>query len=916
MIPAELQPTTSGRTVHTLDARGYIRDWLVSPAWSSPCDDLDQVLASDGSPWGPEGRWVLTNGPDVAPLKRVLYKRHSLLTQQLLPQVVEDGSISWTRAAGDDPSTGTWQRVNTGGDGLVDWSRFCFTPEYRHAIAATTLEVDQAEYRDLEVASTGPVAVFVGGELLLATDDFGYMEPIRHRIRVRLESGTTPVVVATWQVAFRECRHIVAVRVDGPPVRVVLPSPGADEHRSRVAEQLLDSIGVGPWVSTDGTTKLTGPRDSRLLVSVGGGPAQALVLDEGTAVLDLAQAQPDSGAGSEGAASMLSTGESELTIRVDHPDVPVFRVARVATLPPKRRDRPHGADPQVWRQEFLRHSADTDAGTARALARQALEPGRPLDPADLETPLRMIGSRYDCADFEAVGLVHLWRRIPLECWPEDARTKVRSALTTFKYWIDQPGLDAMCYFTENHQFVWHTAELLVGEMFADETFSGTGWTGRQHAEHAYPLAEEWIHRKLAGGFSEFDSNAYLAIDCFALVSLIEFAESPDLRHLAEALLDKCLLTLATNSWKGVHGAAHGRSYTHTLRSARFEETAPIMWLLWGVGALNDATLPATSLATTEHYSLPPVIRSLAQHAPEEWDGRQVYRGEYRLHHDLLARPYGSDLRVWRTPDAMLSSVQDYRSGLPGLQEHIWGATLGSEIQVFATHPAADTISSAARPNSWAGQLVLPRAHQDRDTVLVLHRVPDHDWIGTTHVWFPAELFDEWQQVGPWLAGRVDDGYVAIATAGGLRPQLTGDEAWQCWWPNGDGRSYVATIGRRAVDGPFADFVAALSEPVFDGNKADPSVGWTARDGRVLHVAWSQAFTVDGHPAGLGPDGRPEDPPHLANPACRQEFGATRLEVEWQGEQLVIDYQAGRRLNPDSGVTASLHAAGRPSRGRK
>ena len=282
----------------------------------------------------------------------------------------------------------------------------------------------------------------------------------------------------------------------------------------------------------------------------------------------------------------------------------------------------------------------------------------------------------------------------------------------------------MCYFTENHQFVWHTAELLVGEMFADETFSGTGWTGRQHAEHAYPLAEEWIHRKLAGGFSEFDSNAYLAIDCFALVSLVEFAESPDLRHLAEALLDKCLLTLATNSWKGVHGAAHGRSYTHTLRSARFEETAPIMWLLWGVGALNDATLPATSLATTEHYSLPPVIRALAQHAPEEWDGRQVYRGEYRLHHDLLARPYGSDLRVWRTPDAMLSSVQDYRSGLPGLQEHIWGATLGSEIQVFATHPAADTISSAARPNSWAGQLVLPRAHQDRDTVLVLHRLPD------------------------------------------------------------------------------------------------------------------------------------------------------------------------------------------------
>lgn len=901
--------------MHTLDARGYIRDWLVSPAWSSPCDDLDQVLAADGSPWGAEGRWVLTNGPDVAPLKRLLYQRHPLLTGQESPDVVEGGAIGWTRSEGDATSTGTWQRMHAGGDGLVDWSRFCYTPEYRHSIAATTLEVDQAEYRDLEVASTGPVAVFVNGELLLATEDFGYMEPIRHTIRVRLESGTTSLVVASWQVAFRECRHVVAVRVDGLPVRVVIPSPGADEHQSRVAEQLLDSIGVGPWVSTNGATTITGPRDSRLVVSVGGGSAQTVVLDQGMAVLDLAQAQPDDDPDSEGAASMLSTGESELTIRVDQPDVPVFRVARVATLPPRRRDRPNGTDPQVWRQEFLDHSAAAVPGTARALARQVLEPGGPLDPGDLETPLRMIGSRYDCADFEAVGLVHLWRRLPEESWAEGDRARVRDALTTFKYWIDQPGLDAMCYFTENHQFVWHTAELLVGEMFADEKFSGTGWTGRQHAEHAYPLAQEWIHRKLAGGFSEFDSNAYLAIDCFALVSLVEFAESPELRHLAEALLDKCLLTLATNSWKGVHGAAHGRSYTHTLRSARFEETAPIMWLLWGVGALNDATLPATSLATTEHYTLPPVIRALAQHSPEEWDGRQVYRGEYRLHHDLLARPYGSDLRVWRTPDAMLSSVQDYRSGLPGLQEHIWGATLGSEIQVFATHPAADTISSAARPNSWAGQLVLPRAHQDRDTVLVLHRLPGQDWIGTTHVWFPVALFDEWQQVGSWLAGRVDDGYVAIATDGGLRPQLTGDESWQCWWPNGGGRSYVTTVGRRAVDGSFDDFVGALTEPEFGGSKADPSVGWTARDGRALHVAWSQAFTVDGRPAGLGLDGRPENRPHLANPACRQEFGAAGLEVEWEGEKLVIDYAAGRRVEPRSGIAASLSSDGGQRHGR-
>jgi hypothetical protein len=116
---------------------------------------------------------------------------------------------------------------------------------------------------------------------------------------------------------------------------------------------------------------------------------------------------------------------------------------------------------------------------------------------------------------------------------------------------------------------------------------------------------------------------------------------------------------------------------------------------------------------------------------------------------------------------------------------------------------------------------------------------------------------------------------------------------------------VATVGRRAVDGSFEDFVAALNEPVFGGSLREPAVTWRARDGRVLDLAWSQPFTVDGSPAGLGPDGRPETPPHLDNPACRQEFGAGRLEIEWAGEQLIIDNIIGRRLVPDSGVPLAL-----------
>jgi hypothetical protein len=512
--------------------------------------------------------------------------------------------------------------------------------------------------------------------------------------------------------------------------------------------------------------------------------------------------------------------------------------------------------------------------------------------------VEMLERRADCADFAALGLLHLWHRVPAERWPSGGRRRVEAALRGFKYWIDQPGLDAMCYFTENHQLVWHTAELLAGEAFPAAEFGNTGWPGSRHAEHGRELVLAWMRRRLAGGFSEFDSNAYLAIDALALVSLVELAAEVEVSRTAEALLDKTLLTLAANSWRGVHGAAHGRSYAPTLRSSRLEETAPIMWALWGTGALNDAVLPATVLSLARRYRLPPLVRAVATEPPEHWSGRQVYEGELRPTLDLLSRPYRSDLRVWRTPDAMLSSVQDYRAGLPGLQEHVWGATLGPEVQVYATAPAAVTTSSSARPNAWAGQRVLPRVRQHRDALIAVH---DPTPFGT-HVWFPAPLMDEVQTRGSWLAGRVGDGFVAVATAGGLRPTTTGDEADQAWRPVGPGRAYVATVGRGADDGLFAAFVAGLAEPEFlEDDNGDPLVRWRARDGRVLELARSGPFLVDGVPVDLGPDGRPEDPPHLDNPAVEVAFGADRLDARWGGHRLVLDLTAGRRLEPQSGV---------------
>ena len=890
--------TDTGRTVHQLDGRGYVRDWLVGPAWSHRCEDLADVLATTGSPWGADGRWVLTNAPDVAPLKSRLYARRPLITDQPLPDVVEDGFVDWQSPFGTVDS-GSLVRAHTGWDGLVDWSQFCFTPEYRHAVAATVLEVDQAEWRQLEVRCTGPVAVWVGGELVGVYTDFSYMEPIVNAVRVRMSSGLTTVHLATWQVAFREVRHVAALRVIGLPVRVVIPSPDADEDASATAEQLLDAISVDRWAVDDGVAVLRGPPGLALTASIDGRDPVSVRLDGGSAELLL---RHESSAHS---ASMLPTGESTIIVRVDDPHCPVARALKIAALPVRHRSDPAASDPDVWPLEVLEAVAVAHPSTARGLAprgARAVERSR---------------SRRHCPgpgdDRLAVGLRRLRSR----------RTGSRSAEDFAGAMAgrregagrgESPRLQVLDRPTRPRRNVLLHREPSAGVAHGraasrratrQRCVQQHRLDGLAHATHGRELAMEWMRRKLAGGFSEFDSNAYVAIDSLALCSLVEFAGDDDVRQLAECVLDKILLTLAANSWRGIHGAAHGRCYVPTLRSSRFEETAPIMWALWGMGSLNSAVLPATVLSTARVYAVPPVVRAIATDLPAEWDGRQVYLGRYRLAHDLLERPYRSDVRIWRTPDAMLSSVQDYRPGLPGLQEHIWSATLSAEIQVYATHPAADTVSSSARPNVWAGQRLLPRARQHRGTVLALHRLPGDDPVGHTHLWFPAPQMDEISGRGSWVAGRVGDGYVAVAARGGFDAATTGDEARQSWAPRGDGRAYVATVGRAAVHGSFDRFVAALAEPEFGATgDEDPSVTWTDLEGQALTLRWSGPFTVDGVAVDLAADGRPEHPPHLVNPAVTAAFGDRVLGAEWSGERLQLDVATGRRVHPASGIAQS------------
>jgi hypothetical protein len=76
--------------------------------------------------------------------------------------------------------------------------------------------------------------------------------------------------------------------------------------------------------------------------------------------------------------------------------------------------------------------------------------------------------------------------------------------------------------------------------------------------------------------------------------------------------------------------------------------------------------------------------------------------------------------TYRTPDAMLSTAQDYRPGEKGYQQHIWQATLGPYAVVFVTNPGSADKSGGA--GFWTSNGRMPRNAQYRNVLISITMV--------------------------------------------------------------------------------------------------------------------------------------------------------------------------------------------------
>jgi hypothetical protein len=817
---------------------GYIHNWLVAGPQAVPVPDL------------------ASSGPDD-PRLAIARQHHRRIS------VVNEPPVEWdTLHVGDAKLTWNYRRCAM--DHFVDLSVFHPAPHYLCAWAYCQLAVPSAQEVTWTLTTNGPADVWLNRQHVHRQEHFAPQEPRGLSFQAQLQEGTNEVLVRFEQVAIRECPYVMALHVAG------LPSDGASvqlpiAHENASMRQTLERVYSEAYL-----------KQTAVVSGEGVAFCWADQLDDSAEVMFLLQDKQD---------HVFSSGSSETKpgecMQLGHRQAgPEEGPYHLTLMPPsyiiQRFGMRYNESLPVYvfenaysdayygtyedrQKEALAYAAKQENDLYAEIAKFALGRGFSTDVDVFEEAVRRVNARHDGSDLDLVGLLGLlYRHGTSYALSGPLKRSLEECILGFRYWHDEPGSDAMCFATESHSILFHTCEVLAGQRYPDDTFLNANETGQWHRQKGERLAIDWLRQRGAIGFEEWDSNCSFEQDLVALSHLADLAEDVELREMAAVLMDKVLLTIALNSFKGAFGSTHGRTYASMVKGAHLEPTSGITRLLWGMGVWNEHIRGPVSLACSG-YEMPSFIAAIATDLSQEFWGREQHQGVNKA--------------TYRTADYMLSSVQDYRPGEKGDQQHVWQATLGPEAVAFVTHPSLMSEEDSHRPNFWAGNAILPRVAQWKDTLIAVHQLPGEDRLGFTHAYLPVHSFDEHVLRDGWAFAREGTGYLALWAARGLELVERGPSAYRELRSYGQENVWVCRMGREAADGSFGDFQEAVLG--LDLEVHGLAVTCHTLRGEALAFGWQGPLRVDGQEQALSGFR------HYDSPNAAADYPASQIDVQFR-----------------------------------
>ena len=227
----------------------------------------------------------------------------------------------------------------------------------------------------------------------------------------------------------------------------------------------------------------------------------------------------------------------------------------------------------------------------------------------LDGTLEYVKNEYDCSDFRLVNLIRILYEYGDKI-PSGYRSKIEEVLFNFRYWWDEPGENSMCYWSENHQILFASAEYLIGQKYPDTVFPKSGLTGKQHMIKAKMRILDWLEMRWKYGFIEYYSGVYYKEDIGAMINLIDFAGSEEIVRKIEIIFDLLYFDVAMQNNDTYFLSVSGRAYEGNRKGGPGATLGGLTQYFWGDGKQIGPGL-MYGMMTTKWYKFPPVLKDIA-----------------------------------------------------------------------------------------------------------------------------------------------------------------------------------------------------------------------------------------------------------------------------------------------------------------
>jgi len=785
--------------------------------------------------------WLVT-GPCETPYQGPAQNENILRLAALDPRYIQPPPVAQLHAPG--PFGALWHYHYAGANCFIEHSAFFFQPTLIDSWAYAEIMAAEPMPRSVRFWAAGGADLWLNGVHLARVAITRYMQPDFRPLILSLHRGINKLHVRLQAFGVRDTRILFGVQF--PDTAGLRGHLGGSDAIERSAHWLNS-------VRTQGRDTLLASAPAPEGVSVSIPSVLATTWPAGTTRFSLGPAQPFDVSVRVAADGQAIERRLEIPANFAHfaQALPIDRGLALLNYTARSADAAATLD---GKQQHL-----------PLLARRVLGESSPADPQAFNSIIATIDRREDCADF---ALATLLRMMVLGLATAEESAEIGRAALAFRYGMDEPGADAMCFWSENHSLLFHGCQIIAGRLYPDAIFLNSQRSGLAQATLGAARCREWLERIERRGLEEFNSSTYIPITLAALLNIVDFSGDPNLASRCSAITDQIYAHLASHAFRGMVISPQGRVYRNVL----YPE--------------ESGTQALVSYATSEV----PLVYPDCSNGPPNWTGGYVIflasSPKYRPPASIATRIGQPVTQCYRQADVeiVLHKTHDYvlsslaipasfaepngqpvglQPGGAGYQQHLWQVTLGPNCHIFVNHPGCSHDGGQARPSYWYGNGVMPRLRQRQGILQAIFNIPDgsivptyrpaHDWdwnafaggschpyeiypIPFTHAHWPTDAFDHHETRGNWVFGRKDGGCIGLWSSVPLELHhdvLTGRElrAWSCRG------AWVVICGSLSEHSSFEAFIESClaRQPHFDATtlslqmNGEEPLSWSPND---------------------------------------------------------------------------------------